>query len=185
MRKLPDQGHLRMLLDYDHATGSLTWKKRDISLFTDGGHGIKHNRDKWNARWAGKEAFTAIKGDGYKHGAINGINFSAHRVAWKWMTGVDPIEIDHIDGDRKNNKWSNLRSVTRKENGRNAARHVDNSSGTTGVRYVAKGDLWQSYIIRGRTFINLGSYKNIEDAITARKDGEKKYGFHPHHGRKN
>jgi hypothetical protein len=183
-RELPSQEHLRMLLDYDHLNGVLRWKKRDLSLFENGGHGAEHNRDKWNARWAGKEALAAIKGDGYKHGAIDGVHYVSHRVIWKWMTGNDPAEdIDHIDGNRKNNKWSNLRSVNRSENLRNAARHKDNSSGTTGVRYVAKGGLWQAYIIRGRTFISLGSYKNKDDAIAARKQGEKEYGFHPNHGR--
>lgn len=172
-----------MLLNYDHTTGVLTWKKRDISLFTEGGHSAEHSRDKWNARWAGKEAFTAVKGDGYRHGAIYGENFSAHRVIWKWMTGSEPVEVDHIDGVRKNNRWSNLRSVTSETNHRNAARHKDNSSGVTGVRYVAKGGLWQAYLMRGRTFIGFGSYKNKDDAIAARKQGEKKHGFHKNHGR--
>jgi hypothetical protein len=185
LRKLPSQQELRMLLDYNHQTGVLIWKARNISLFDDGGHGAAHNRDKWNARWAGKEALAAIKGDGYKHGAIEGVHYASHRIIWKWMTGEDPIEVDHIDGDRINNKWSNLRSVTRKVNGRNTAIHKNNTSGTTGVRYVAKGGLWQSYIIRGRTFISLGSYKNKDDAIAARKRGEKEYGFHKNHGRNN
>jgi hypothetical protein len=183
-KQMPSQQDLRMLLSYDHLTGELTWKKRDISLFSDGNHSAAHSRDKWNARWAGKEAFTAVKGDGYKHGAIYGENFSAHRIIWKWMAGEDPDnDIDHIDGDRQNNKWSNLRLATRAENLRNAARHKDNTSGTTGVRYVTKNKKWQAYIIKGRTFISLGSHTNLEDAIAARKKGEREYGFHPNHGR--
>jgi hypothetical protein len=182
-KKMPSQKELRMLLDYDRTTGALTWKRRDLSLFTDGGHSAEHSRDKWNARWAGQEAFTAIKGDGYKHGAIYGENFSAHRIIWKWVTGDDPDEIDHVDGVRTNNKWKNLRSVSRSDNLRNSARHKDNTSGTTGVRYIEKGDLWQAYICRDYTFFSLGSYKDKADAIIARKRGEKEYRFHKNHGR--
>jgi hypothetical protein len=172
-----------MLIGYDHQTGVLLWKKRDVSLFKNDGHGAQHTCNKWNSRMAGKEALAAIKGDGYKHGAIEGVHYASHRVIWKWMTGEDPDEVDHIDGDRKNNKWSNLRSVPRAVNGRNLAKAKDNTSGTTGVRYVSKGSLWQAYIMRGRTFMGLGSYKNKDDAIAARKRGEKEYGFHSNHGR--
>ena len=170
-------------MDYDRKTGALTWRARDISLFEDGGHGAAHNRDKWNARWAGKEALAAIKGDGYKHGAINGVHCASHRVIWKWMTGEDPIEVDHVDGDRTNNVWSNLRSVTRAANSRNAAKHKDNTSGTTGVRYITKGGLWQAYLYEGGVFVSCGSYKNKADAIVARKRGDKRNGFHSNHGR--
>lgn len=183
-RKLPSQEYLRVLLDYDHRTGGLLWRKRDISLFENGGHGAAHNRDKWNGRMAGKEALACIKGDGYRHGAIEGVHYASHRVIWKWMTGMDPDEVDHIDGDRKNNKWSNLRSVTRTENGRNSARHKDNTSGVTGVRYNAKNRKWQAYIMQGVRFINLGSHANFEDAVSARKEGERVHGFHKNHGRR-
>jgi hypothetical protein len=182
-RRLPTQQELRVLMDYDRKTGTLTWKARDISLFNDGGHSAEHNRDKWNARWAGKEALAAVKGDGYKHGAIDGIYYASHRVIWKWVTGDDPIEIDHIDGDRINNKWTNLRSVTRAANGRNMAKRKDNSSGATGVRYIAKGDLWQAYLYEGGVFVSCGSYKDKNDAIAARKRGDKRNDFHKNHGR--
>jgi hypothetical protein len=182
-RELPSQEYLRMLLDYDHLSGVLRWKKRDVSLFKSGGHTAEHTCNRWNSHMADQEALAAVKGDGYRHGAIDGVHYASHRVIWKWMTGVEPDEVDHIDGDRKNNKWANLRSVPRAVNGRNLTRAKDNTSGTTGVRYVARDATWQAYIMRGRTFINLGSYKNIEDAVRARKQAEKEYGFHANHGR--
>ena len=183
--KLPSQQELRMLLNYDHQTGMLTWRKRDISLFDDGGHGAAHNRDKWNGRWAGKEAFTARHGAGYRHGAINGKPLLAHRVIWKWMTGIDPVEVDHTNGTRADNRWSNLRSVPHSENMRNAARHKDNSSGIRGVRLVNRKNWkgWQAFIYNNSKFISLGSFENIDDAVAARKQGEIKYGYHKNHGR--
>jgi hypothetical protein len=172
-----------MLMNYNANTGVLTWKKRDVSLFTGGAHTAEHTCKRWNARMAGEEALGSIKGDGYKHGAIDGVHYASHRVIWKWMTGMDPIEVDHIDGDRQNNKWSNLRSVTRTVNGRNTARHKNNTSGVTGVRYIAKNKKWQAYIMQGVRFIGLGSHAKFDDAVRARKEGEKVHGFHKNHGR--
>ena len=174
-----------MLLSYDHLTGLLMWKKRDVSLLLEGGHSAAHTCNRWNSKFAGEGSFTATKGDGYKTRINLWKKLPRSPCCLEVMTQMILVRIDHIDGDRTNNKWSNLRSVTRTENSRNIARHKDNTSGTTGVRYVAKGGLWQSYIIRGRTFISLGSYKNKDDAVCARKKGEEKYGFHANHGRNN
>lgn len=182
LRKLPSQKELLLLLRYEPKTGMLYWRKRLIGLFGDGGHGAAHNRDKWNARWAGEEAFTAVKSDGYRHGAIYGVHYSSHRVIWKMVTGEDPIEIDHIDGDRKNNRWNNLRNVPRKLNRRNVARHRDNNSGVTGVRRTNRGT-WQAFIAVDYKTICLGSSQVFAEAVKMRKDAEIKYGYHPNHGR--
>jgi hypothetical protein len=153
-------------------------------MFADneGGHGQRHNRDKWNAKFAGKEAFTAVKGDGYKHGAIFGENFSAHRIIWKMMTGQEALEIDHISGSRDDNRWDNLRSVPRKGNMRNKAKARDNQSGATGVRRTNRGG-WQAFITVDYVTICLGSSKNFDEAVKMRKAAEVKYGFHTNHGR--
>jgi HNH endonuclease len=180
-RQLPKHKDLLVLLRYEPDTGRLFWLKRPSSLFSDGGHGRAHNRDKWNYRWAGKEAFTAVKSDGYRHGAIHGVNYTSHRVIWKMVTGQDPDEIDHIDGDRTNNRWSNLRSVPRKINRRNAARHRDNQSGATGVRETKYG--WQVFITVDGKMTCLGTFADFNEAVKVRKNAESTRGFHPNHGR--
>jgi hypothetical protein len=182
----PSKEMLDALLDYQTKTGTLFWKQRPLEMFADndGGHSRRHNRDKWNAKFAGKEAFTAVKGDGYKHGALFGEHFSAHRIIWKMMTGQEAEEIDHINGVRSDNRWDNLRSVPRSVNMRNAAKGRDNKSGVTGVRRSNRGT-WQAFITVDYKMICLGSSKNFDEAVKMRKDAEEKYGFHSNHGRTN
>jgi hypothetical protein len=54
--------------------------------------------------------------NGYTVGEIRNDKFSAHRLVWKWVTGKEPLEIDHIDRNRANNSPWNLRSTTRSGN---------------------------------------------------------------------
>ena len=99
------------------------------------------------------------------------------------MTGRWPNgDIDHIDGDRLNNKWSNLREVTRLDNRRNAGLRVDNTSGYNGISYNNRERKWETYIEVEGQRKRLGKYLELHEAIQARKRAEKKYGFHPNHG---
>jgi hypothetical protein len=57
------------------------------------------------------------RGGGRKYIQFQGRSYSAARLAWFWMTGNWPErDIDHIDKDSLNDKWSNLRELTHKEN---------------------------------------------------------------------
>lgn len=90
------------LLSYDPDTGELHWKKRDEKWFSDKGRSASGNRSLWNARFAGKLAFTAVSAQGYLHGTIFLKGYSAHRVAWAIFHGAWPSDfIDHINGDKK------------------------------------------------------------------------------------
>lgn len=162
----PSQHTLKQALKYDPQSGKLYWKSRGISK-------------SWDTKWAGNEAFTATSSTGYKCGRINGANYLAHRVIYKLVTGDEPIEIDHIDGVRDNNCWSNLRSVPLEDNRRNSRRSKRNTSGHTGVRYEPERSCWIARIRNN----HLGCFSSVDDAIAARKQAERKYGFHPNHGR--
>ena len=179
----PSKAMLDSICRYDQDTGRLFWKERPKEMFADNasGHSQRHNADKWNAKCAGKEAFTAVKGDGYRHGAIGGKFYSAHRIIWKLMTGEEPQEVDHINGVRTDNRWSNLRSVPRSVNLKNKARLARNMSGANGVRKNRDG--WQAFITNNYKMTCLGTFKTKEEAIAARKAAELKCGFHTNHGR--
>lgn len=173
---LPSQRALRELLDYDPETGSLTWRER-------GGHWFDTwaSRDSWNAKHAGKEAF-GIVARGYRCGRLLGHPVKAHRVIWKWMTGEDPEVVDHINGQRSDNRWANLRSVSLTENARNCSRPRNNRSGRVGIAGRADGT-WRAYIGTGKRQQMLGTFRTFEEAAAARARAERDLEYHSNHGR--
>jgi hypothetical protein len=159
---------VRQLLDYEPDTGLLRWKPR--------------GQPQWDATYAGKEALTG-RVDGYKRGKLLEVSVRAHRVVWAWVYGYWPLNIDHINGDRTDNRLANLREVTVRQNAQNMKRYENNKSGYTGVIWMKRAERWRATIkILGRNK-HLGSFRNIEDAIAARKQAEEALGFHPNHGR--
>lgn len=183
-KPLPSQEVLRQLLDYDPETGVLRWKERGLDLFKDSGWGREYSCRAWNARYAGEEAFTTVNSNGYRHGTIHGRFFSAHRVIWAHVNGHWPMgEIDHINGDRSDNRLANLRSVGPCQNRQNMRRSTRNTTGVVGVGIHKASGKWHARITASRRPISLGYFDTFEEAVRARKEGEAKYGFHPNHGR--
>ncbi len=162
---------LKRLLTYNHDTGAFNWKSRsDVSK-------------SWNSRYAGKEAGTLS--NGYVKITINKKQHFAHRLAYLFMEGIAPNgEIDHIDGDKKNNRYVNLRVVTSTQNKRNMSIPRTNSSGLMGVRYREDKKKWVAYISIKNRFVHLGYYASRELAHSARLEAEREHGFHCNHGRK-
>ena len=108
-----------------------------------------------------------------------------HTMIILYMLGEEYLqyEIDHVDHDRSNNKWNNLRVVCRKLNSRNLSKNKTNSSGYTGVNWHTSKNKWRAYIMVDYKQVYLGLFKEKEDAIAARKAAEIKYGFHNNHGK--
>lgn len=88
-----------------------------------------------------------------------------------------PGSIDHINGDRDDNRISNLRDVPQVINQRNQGRHRSNKSGRTGVCWGTKRQCWLAYIKVNDRQIALGGFSKFDDAVKARIAAEKKYGF--------
>ena len=171
---------VREFLNYDPDTGKLTWRYRDRRWFNT-------NRawNTWNSKFARKETFCSSGSHGYLQGEILNKKYVAHRVIWLWMTGEWPKEqIDHINHDRTNNKWYNLREVSKLENCKNQSTR-DNVSGCMGVYFHKRTQKWQASIKNDRKRIHLGYFAILEDAIKARKRAEMRYGFHENHGTQN
>lgn len=177
-KPLPDQALLLKLLRYEPETGKLYWRERTDKY----GFATRRSYLSWNGKYPGTEAFTADDGLGYPNGCIMGVGYKAHRIIWKMVTGEEPDCIDHINGDRSDNRFCNLRSVEKAENNRNARTYKSNTSGQPGV-HLRKDGSWVARItVQGRRQ-NIGSFKTKEDAVRARKAAERKFGFHPNHGR--
>ena len=120
----------------------------------------------------------------YRYIRIEGKNYFSHRLAWFYVYGEWPQDqIDHIDGNRLNNRIENLRDVTNAENRRNTKRQSNNTSGVTGVRRRKNHRKWEARIKVNRRCIHLGYFNDMETARRVRKEAEKRYGFHENHGR--
>ena len=78
----------------------------------------------------------ADNGQGYIHIGIRGFSYRAHRLAFLYMTGAWPSDqVDHVNGIRPDNKWSNLRNISGKDNTHNQRLpHKHNSTGFLGVK---------------------------------------------------
>ena len=130
MRKLlalPSVKYLRQCFDYNQETGELSWKVRPREHFK--------TKSAWkmcNTDWAGKLAGSVNKG--YRQACVNGVNYRISRIVTKWMTGKEPLKtVDHRDTDPGNDKWSNLRPATHREQSWNRRFRKTNKSGFRGV----------------------------------------------------
>lgn len=177
-RKLPDPELLRKLLSYDPETGILTWRERPLEMFKN-----KASFARWNSRYAGKEAFVTEVA-GYKIGSLLKGHYRAHRIIWAMLYSAPPVgQIDHINGDRSDNRLVNLRCVSIAENRRNQKTPITNTSGFIGVGWHKHTGKWRASIkINGRG-IHLGGFDTIEEAIQAREAAQRELDFHPNHGR--
>jgi hypothetical protein len=165
--------------DYDPSTSRLFWRKRTIEMDPR-----NQQRRLFNSRFAGKEAFTAKNSDGYLGGKLMGQSVKAHHVIWALVNGEWPIgEVDHINGNRSDNRVDNLRLTDKSGNQRNASRRKDNTSGQAGVTFNVKWQRWSARINANGKRLFLGWFGNFEDAVAARKEAEAEYGYHPNHGR--
>jgi len=173
---------LHKLLYYDPLTGMFTHKARTPDMFADGHRTAEGNCNNWNARYAGRAAFTANHNDGYKAGAIFKQKLLAHRVAWAMVHGVWPDVIDHDNGVRDDNRIANLRNGTHQQNLRNCKLSKANKSGHTGVFWDKARGKWLAYIRVDNKHIHLGYTDDIEDAVRLRKAAEIEHGFDPKHG---
>jgi len=158
------QEELKSLLTYNPETGIFHWLKK--------GTGRRPNL-----------VAGTIRKDEYVHIAISRSQYYAHRLAWLYVYGKLPInEIDHINQNRSDNKISNLRDIAQAKNKKNKALYKKNSTGMSGV-YLEKFGTYAASITVDKKQLWLGRFKNIEDAFSARKEAEIKYGFHENHGK--
>ncbi|MBY0498862.1 MAG: HNH endonuclease [Nitrosomonas sp.] len=124
------------------------------------------------------------RGKKYKTAMLLGKQNTCHRLAWLYMTGSFPEkEIDHINGNGLDNRWANLREVSHLENCKNIRLSDKNRNGIIGINFHKRLNKWQVGISSDTKQLHIGYFDNLFDAACARKSAEKKYGYHPNHGR--
>lgn len=122
---------------------------------------------------------------GYLRVCYNQKQYLAHRVAWFIQTGNDPgkLQIDHINGNKEDNRWCNIRTVDNRVNCMNQKRPKNNTSGTLGVCWHRAKRKWISSIKINYKTIQIGAFDSKEEAVKARLDKQEELNFHDNHGR--
>jgi len=163
---------------YDPKTGHLFWSFRLPGRKMDSECGtvwqVEENRKKGGSY---KRS--------YRYVGFLGQTLPAHRIVWQINYGPIPegMIVDHKDGDGLNNRLENLRLIKASDNSKNMATPVSNTSGVMGVFWRETRKKWEARIThKGRVHF-LGQFDNKGDAMAARREAEKRFGFFYRHGR--
>lgn len=141
---------LKSHMKYDPETGMFT---RTVST---------SNRSKIGVELTAKNAL------GYIVIGLFGNRYYAHRLAWMYMTGTFPEgQVDHINQDKSDNRWINLRCATPSQNKVNQPAHRDSRSGVKGVSWNQARSKWVARCALDGKQRTLGYFSDIESASEA------------------
>jgi hypothetical protein len=147
---MPDLNFLKSILDYNPANGIFIWKQNRGRLAKAG-------------QIAGTLWVNSKRPDNkYYQIMINAKLYALHRLAYFFVTGVDPLEkqVDHINGNTLDNRFDNLRIATSAQNSKNQKKRKTNKSGFKGVCWHKKGKKWYATIRANNKQIHLGGYNS-------------------------
>lgn len=156
--KVLAQDRLKELLQYDADTGRFVWKikpNRRVVVGTEAG--------------ANKDGYVVIR--------LSGVNYFAHRLAWLYVHGKWPNEhIDHINGDRADNRLCNLRDVNRSTNMRNMRAHKDSMVPLVGVSIDSRRSKpYRASIYTDGKHKHIGYFATADEARVAYMQAKEKY----------
>jgi len=146
-----DQARLKELMHYSPDTGVFTWMQALGRVKAGDIAGVLHH-------------------DGYILIKTGGKMYLAHRLAWLYKTGCWPADmVDHINRNKADNRWCNLREATRSQNAQNAGLQINNSSGVRGVDWCKQEGKWRVRCTLNGKRYNLGLYDDLKtaDAVAA------------------
>lgn len=147
--------YLQKILRYDPYTGYFFWNKARKGIRVDSIAGCKD-----------RDNYTVIM--------LDKVNYFAHRLAWFYMTGGWPVaDVDHIDLNPDNNKWTNLREATRGQNMQNGRLKANNSSGYKGVSFHRQTGKFRAYIHENGKQKYLGLFLTAAEASEEYKKAAK------------
>ena len=156
-----NQKKLKSVLKYFPKTGKWKWKKTLSNRIQKG------------------EIAGTIHHNGYRRIQINNTIYQSSRLAFLYMEGFFPEhEVDHINRIRDDDRWCNLRHVSRSCNSRNNSTPSNNTSGVVGVSWNKRKQKWRVYIFTGDgKQKHIGYFSYFISAVRARWKAEKKYNY--------
>lgn len=124
-----------------------------------------------------------VSDQGYVIVAIKGERYRAHRIIFLMHRGYLPEFLDHIDGNRQNNKIENLRECTKSQNNCNAKMSINNTSGAKCVSWHKKTKGWRVVIVFNGKENNYGTFWDVYTAdLTAKRERIKLHKEFANHG---
>lgn len=159
MKQTMSAEFLKDIIVYNRDTGEFTWRLSPRLGISQG------------------SAAGRLTTNGYVSIGISGKEYLAHRLAWLYEKGKWPVGlIDHINRDRKDNKFCNLRDVSPEDNAHNVSMRSDNTSGQTGVYFNHASGKWVAYInVQGKRKYLSFSEPTREKAVELREAAENTY----------
>jgi hypothetical protein len=110
---------------------------------------------------------------GYVMISVGGRTYQAQNLAWLYVHGELPVlMVDHIDRNRSNNKISNLRLATGRENAQNKSVSLRSKSGVKGVHEIKSRGIWCAEIYVDGKRKRLGFFRCFDEAVSARRSAE-------------
>jgi hypothetical protein len=157
----PDR--LRELINYNPLTGEFIWQAQPTQSGKRGKY-IKLGSVAGN---------TSL---GYRRIRIDGELYLAHRLAWLYEHSTWPDgRLDHINGDKDDNRMENLRVTTNRQNSQNIRKpHADSASGFLGVTWSKHAKRWHAGIGFNDGRIGLGYFDTPEEAHAAYLEAKRK-----------
>lgn len=156
MSRTLTQERLKQLLAYDPGSGVFVWRVSRGSVS------------------AGRRAGT-ITDRGYVAIIADGRLYKAHRLAWLYTFGHFPSkQLDHVNGERDDNRLCNLREATNAENQQNLSADGCNSCGLRGVAKTKNGRFAATIRVSGKNRY-LGTFDSAEDAHQAYLEGKARF----------
>jgi hypothetical protein len=151
-----DHDYLKSIVIYNPDNGLFEWKNK------------KYKSSKKHIGYVSENGYVII--DIHAPNNARPKKYRAHRLAWLYFYGEWPKnDIDHINGDRTDNRIINLRDITRRQNLQNMEKHRNGKlPGATRV-----GEKWQSQIQKGKETFFLGMYETELEAHLAYRLAEK------------
>ena len=140
------QEYIKSVLHYDQDTGIFTWKVNKSNMKIGSVAGNKHN-------------------SGYTYIKLDKKLYAAHRLAWIYIYGKSPVHyIDHINGNKMDNRLFNLREATNFQNQCNRKLNKNNTSGVKGISWDKQYNKWKVRLSVNSKKIILGRFYDFFEA---------------------